>query len=90
LGKFHCETTRSKIAAELLPKQNFDIRFVINHENEKTQVGPLIYCEFAEHLSPDFVGEASRGTIRYSAVKAANSIAREISGDEIATPSAMI
>ena len=36
LGKFHCETTRSKIAAELLPKQNFDIRFVINHENEKT------------------------------------------------------
>jgi hypothetical protein len=40
LGEFHCETTRSKIAAELLPKQNLDIRFVINHENEKTQVGP--------------------------------------------------
>jgi hypothetical protein len=35
LGKFHPETTLAQIAPELLPKQHLDIRFIINHENEK-------------------------------------------------------
>jgi hypothetical protein len=40
-------------------------------------------------VNPENVGvEASRQLAR-SAVKAANSIAREINGEEIATPSAM-
>ena len=33
LGKFHLEPTSAKVMAELLPKQYFDIRFVINNEN---------------------------------------------------------
>ncbi len=43
LGKFHRETTRSKVTAKLLTKQNFDIRFVVNHENEKFHVRPRYY-----------------------------------------------
>jgi hypothetical protein len=35
LGKFHPETTLTQIAPELLPKQHLDIRFIIDHEDEK-------------------------------------------------------
>jgi len=35
LGKFHPETGFAQIAPELLSKQHFDIRLIIDHENEK-------------------------------------------------------
>jgi len=41
LSKLHREATQAKITPELLAKQHFDIRFVINHKNEKFHIRPL-------------------------------------------------
>src|SRR5262249_43868226 len=38
LSKLHREATQAKITPELLAKQHFDIRFVINHKNEKFHI----------------------------------------------------
>ncbi|MGB7854869.1 MAG: hypothetical protein WBL48_03110 [Pseudolabrys sp.] len=35
MSKFHPEATLAQIAPELLPKQHLDIRFIIDHEDEK-------------------------------------------------------
>src|ERR1700738_1229682 len=35
LRKFHCEAVRAEVAPELLAKQHFDIRLIVNHENER-------------------------------------------------------
>src|SRR4029450_9523606 len=35
LSKIHPETTLAQIAPELLPKQHLDIRFIVDHEDEK-------------------------------------------------------
>jgi hypothetical protein len=35
LGKFHPETTLAQVTPELLSKQHLDIRFIIDHEDEK-------------------------------------------------------
>jgi hypothetical protein len=34
LGKLHGEPASAKVAPELLPEQHFDIRLIIDHENE--------------------------------------------------------
>ena len=57
LGKIHGEPTGAEIVPELLPEQHFDIRLIVNHENEKVHA-----------RSPDLIRAApARGrTIRNS------------------------
>ena len=47
LGKLHGEATGAEVAPELLAKQNFDIRLIIDHENERVHA-----------RSPDLIRDA--------------------------------
>ena len=57
MGKIHGEPTGAEIVPELLPEQHFDIRLIIDHENEQVHA-----------RSPDLIRAApARGrTIRNS------------------------
>jgi hypothetical protein len=40
LGKFHRKSAVAKIPSEVLAKQRFDVRFIINHKNKKLHADP--------------------------------------------------
>jgi hypothetical protein len=48
LGKLHGESTAAKVAPELLSEQHFDIRLIVNHENEQVHA-----------RSPDLISDAA-------------------------------
>jgi len=40
LSKFHRKSAIAKIPPEVLPKQRFHVRFIINHKNKKLHADP--------------------------------------------------
>ena len=68
MGKIHGEPASSKVSAELLPEQHFDIRLIVDHENEQVHA-----------RSPDLMRDApARGRTIRNSVNASGCVSTSI------------